>query len=190
MTTLCEGDVRAALVEFLQAMSRNSSASVSNSTDGGYQHLNKIILCISTTTMKQQETHPIRDRIHFVLPGHLPIRLQYHPDRTSISEGDVVLFDRASFRNLRQSSLLVISKMQLQMDLQNKNNRTTYESNQMQDCLYCYLLFTLISSIPVTIVSEGDLLHLLLYGFGTELAVMMHVKLHHDVLLLKVQNQR
>ena len=100
------------------------------------QNLDYYVILVYELSCKQQETHSIRDRDHFVVPGHLPIRqqyhlwtsLQYHPDRTSISEGDVVLFKQASFRNLRQSSLLVTTKMYSQMDLQNKNQNGLPES--------------------------------------------------------------
>ena len=201
--------MQAALVNTLQRISRlNVCASESNSTDSGCLHLDKRNVClvdygyeaiwrmqhlvyhvilVYELQSRQRYSHLTRDRVdsfHAVRPPPPSIRSRrHHLDPTLISEGDLKLFDRAGFRNLRQSSLLVMSKMHSQMEFWNNLRIKSDEGLPL-------LPFILLSSIPFTIVSKRDLLYLLLYGFRTELAAMMHVNIHYDVPLLKVQKQR
>eukprot|EP00956_Cyclotella_meneghiniana_P036501 scaffold126451_cov36-Cyclotella_meneghiniana.AAC.1 len=197
MTTLCEGDVQAALVEFL--LVSNSSASVSNSTysGGGFANSNGILQLNEINLRFIVNDYAITWRVqqleYYVIEFYkcnfnCKQRNKHDPstrarsialcpesnlDLASISEGDVVLFDRASFRNLRQSSLLVINKMHSHMDLQNKNDKGL----PIPSLPIKPMSITLISdgNMPIAIASEGD------FMCRTELSVMTNVKACHYV---------
>ena len=202
-TTLCEGDVQAALVEFLQAISRNTSASVSNSANGGdgfansngilqFDEINlRFIVNDYAVTLRARQleyyvikfnkcNYKCRQRNKQDPSTRAPSvasSSEFNLDLSSISEGDVALFDQASFRNLRQSSLLVTSKIYWQMELQNKNDKGL----PIPSLPIKPMSITLISDgdMPIAIASEGD------FMCRTELSVMTNVKACHYVSLVE-----
>eukprot|EP00956_Cyclotella_meneghiniana_P015167 scaffold23013_cov64-Cyclotella_meneghiniana.AAC.1 len=206
-TTLCEGDVQAALDDILRKQLRNSDESesesnISHPTHSGILQLGKsnlqlvdyvyasiwwmqlfniYVTMVYEISSRQQETILTRHGVHsFHAPCPTSIHPQQNLDLTLISEGDLKLFSRASFRNLRQSSLLVTTKMYSQMDLQNKNQNGLPESVPA-------LRIMLESCKPIDIVSEGDSLHSLLYQLGPELVVTMYLEIRRDVSFLHAQ---